>query len=464
MKVCKMGLNSAWVDHANGDVRICSWASYNAGNLIDNSIEEVWHGEKAEAFRRSMLDGSYSFCDKSKCPYCANETLEEILVDYEVPEYPTFLNLAYEENCNYCCVFCRKEKYVPGEGEQENIKKIEQEINKFIGKLEVVASNGVGELFCSPSAMNILGKIDNPDIEVVLETNGSLFNAANWERISNLSKNRLSLTVTVHSFIEDVYQELSGTNLPLKNLIDNLYFIKSLREKEIINFFEIGVVVCDKNFREMPEYITYALEQFNPDAIRVRFFEPYAVQDRATEWFLDVRNPYHPYYKEFVKVMEHPALSHPKVWKWQGNTLSCQKEHPYYAEHEKSIVLSNLLQIKDGEAAVRNWMETENIKTFALYGNSIEGRAFATYLGDRGICFDVFYDTYPQFNCDFGSIKFTKPTASNVTVDAVIITAMSWTSVITEHLQKLGYKGKIYSLNEFVNQIICGGALETGKR
>ncbi len=62
-----------------------------------------------------------------------------------------------------------------------------------------------------------------------LETNGSLFNEKNWSYISNLGQYHLSVSITVLSFHEDIYQELSGTTLPISNLIDNLHFVKSLR-------------------------------------------------------------------------------------------------------------------------------------------------------------------------------------------------------------------------------------------
>ncbi len=77
MKVCKMGLESIWIDHAQGDVRLCAWTGYNLGNLQENTIEELWHGEKAEIFRQSMIDGNYQFCNCQACPYMANNEMEE---------------------------------------------------------------------------------------------------------------------------------------------------------------------------------------------------------------------------------------------------------------------------------------------------------------------------------------------------------------------------------------------------
>ena len=49
-KVCKWGLENIWVDNAAGDIRMCGWTRYYLGNLQDHTIEELWHGEKAEIF------------------------------------------------------------------------------------------------------------------------------------------------------------------------------------------------------------------------------------------------------------------------------------------------------------------------------------------------------------------------------------------------------------------------------
>ena len=76
------------------------------------------------------------------------------------------------------------------------------------------------------------------------------------------------MAITVLSFEEEIYRELSGTALPISNLIDNLHFVKSLREKGIINYFEIATVYQEKNFRELPEFARRCIEEFNVDCVR----------------------------------------------------------------------------------------------------------------------------------------------------------------------------------------------------
>ena len=146
------------------------------------------------------IDGSYRYCKKDSCPYLANEILEEILTDYKVPDYPKYCSLSYEEQCNYVCKFCRTKKYIPTKKEKEGIQKIEKEIYKFAGQLDNLSSNGVGEIFCSPSILDFLHNVKfNKNIKIGLESNGSLFNERNWLKISNLGMYNLEVMILVRT-------------------------------------------------------------------------------------------------------------------------------------------------------------------------------------------------------------------------------------------------------------------------
>lgn len=448
-----MGLESIWINHACGDVRMCGWTQYVIGNLLENSIEELWHGEKAEKFRKSLQDGSYQFCKSEMCPYLANHTLDTILTEYKVPNYPRYCSLSYEEQCNYVCKFCRDKKYVSTQGEREQYKKIEKEVKKFIGELDTLSTNGVGEVFCSPSILNILGNVKlKESAKVQVESNGSLFNEKNWQKIDNIGKYNLEVIITVHSFDEDAYQFLSGTTLPVDNVLQNLRFIKSLREKNIVNRFEIATVVCERNFRHMPDFVKRSLE-FNPDSIRLRFFEPYGVRSKSIEWFFDVRNPHHPYYEEFVNVMRHPVFEDPRVWKWQGETLSNFKEHPYYEEQSKVRILSRLLTLENIGERLRNYFQEHDVRRFALYGSGYVGQAFASLLNQNGIEFNNILDTYASGQERFKNHNIIKPDACNLgEYDSIIITS-SASKEIENNLINLEYGGQIVVLSDLIQLI-----------
>lgn len=453
-KVCKHGLNDIWVNGADGSVRMCGWSNYFIGELAKNTIEEVWHGQAAEIFRESMLDGSYRYCNHAKCPYCANGHLEEQFVEYKVPKYPTNCNLGYQLQCNYTCKFCREEHYLPSPEEKGKYLKIEKELKKILPSLNEIASNGCGELFCSDSILNFLGHAELlQNTKVSLETNGSLFNEKNWNKISNLGKHDLTVYVTVHSFDEDTYQYLSGTKLPIQNIIDNLHFISNLREKGVINHLEIATVICEYNFRQMPRFVEKCLTEFNVDRIRLRFFEPYGVMDKATEWFYDIRNPYHPYYDEFKRIMENPIFDNEKVWKWQGETLSLQQENPYVLERKNFLAMSALIMLEAARKKIRSYMDCLNNPRVALYGAGQGGKAYIHLLRKYGMDVDTIFDTYA---CEetTSEYKIIRPSLENVNnYDLIIVTQNTPFIQIKENLERMAYNGIIKDMNHFIKEL-----------
>lgn len=454
MKVCQKGLNNIWIDYSTGSVRMCGWAYYRIGNLCEQTIEELWNGDKAEKFRESLRDGSYRYCDHKECPYCANENRE--LVEYDVPEYPKAVSLSYEETCNYVCVFCREKKYIPSACDKANIQKVEGEILKFIDKVDEIGANGVGEVFCSPSILKLLSTAPlKDDVKVCLETNGSLFNEENWKKIQCLEKYDLTVTVTVHSFVENTYQFLSGTQLPVSNIINNLKFIQSLRECGKVNRFGLATVLCEYNFREMPDFVRKCLE-FNPDNVRLRYYKPYGVRPLAVEWFFDIRKPTHPYYNEYLKVMQDNIFKHPKVWKWQGETISDYVEHPYFGELKKINALTGLLLNNEAVPRLNKYFSDNNIKAISLYGNCNITEAIIKLMATVDCKIISVLETRSNGGEVCGLPLFTA-NAENVRADAVIILVPTFMKVIKEKLSEIRYKGKVMSLDDLINIVECNG-------
>ncbi|MBQ7920642.1 MAG: SPASM domain-containing protein [Lachnospiraceae bacterium] len=453
-KVCSRGLNDIWINEYDGKVRMCGWSNFYIGNLMENTIEEIWNGELAQKFRESMLDGSYRYCNHAKCPHCANNKMEDLLVDYVVPEYPTYCSLSYQLQCNYACKFCRNEHYVPCECENENYKKIESEVKKFLPSLITLSANGAGELFCSDSIIRLIGNEElNPNTKILLETNGSLFNERSWKKIERLGRHNLQVVVTVHSFEEMTYQYLSGTSLPVQQVIDNLKFISQLRRENVINEFEIATVICERNFREMPKFVETCLKDFSMDTIRLRFFEPYGVMDAATEWFYDVRNEFHPYHDEFEQVMSNPIFLNDKVWRWQGETKSLQKENPYFLERKNVQALSSLVTLPNAMESINKFMRKNDNPKIALYGASSIGNAYRKLFYEYGINIDMIFDTYA---CEIiqKDYQVRRPEESLVSqYDLIIVTTDTFMTSIVEELERANYKGKVRTMSDVVSDL-----------
>lgn len=390
MKVCQRGWEYAQISDETGMVEICSWATANyqpIGSLSNNSMYEIWHGEKAEKFRDSLRDGSYRYCEKQRCPWMANGTLEDHMREYdEVTEYPMDLSLSYERACNYRCTCCADSETCGAARSKDALKiqkKIESELDLFQGSVTTFSANGRGELFASPS---IIRRIQNwkpnapiKDIRVILESNGSLFNEANWKKIANLGKYDLKVTITVMSFEESAYRFLSGTSMSIHNLIDNLHFISRLRDSGEINCFEIGTVIQERNFREMPEFVRRCIDEFKVDIVRLRSYFPFGDKDPTTKWLYDIRNKRHPYYSEYEEVMKDPIFKDPHVVMWSGEELSAQDTNPF-EKLKTNYELLKRLSRDDILETIENKLMESGGREVVIYGMGDVGELFTKKL------------------------------------------------------------------------------------
>lgn len=346
-KTCKHIRDYCQVFTDDGDVRICGWRKNCViGNLQKEDLSAIYHSDAAKQAREEISNGDFSNCFPT-CPYLADEKRKKaIMVPYDedgLSEYPLELSVSFEGNCNYRCICCesisgKHHDFNDTKKFQDQYKSIVSNIRKALPYVKRISAHGTAELFASPYTMELLSqwnpKFPKEECEVVLETNGSLFNRHNWEKIKNLGEYNLKVDVTVMSFDEDVYQYLSGTKLPISRIEENLKFMSDLRKNNVINMFEIATVLQEANFREMPEFTRKCIEEYHADKVRLRPIFPGGIYDKNIQWFFDVRNPYHPYYPMFKKMMEDPIFDDPRVYKWRGELDSPLGPHPALRDSE----------------------------------------------------------------------------------------------------------------------------------
>ena len=102
-----------------------NWVNnYDLGRIEYNTdFDSVWNGAKSQEFRKSILDGSFRYCNKTQCPMIQNNSLpdvEDILNGFHDEYYKkiiennllisdncNFINLCYDVSCNLRCPSCR---------------------------------------------------------------------------------------------------------------------------------------------------------------------------------------------------------------------------------------------------------------------------------------------------------------------------------------------------------------------
>lgn len=459
MKICKRGLEYVQI-RKNGDVVNCSWATRKIGNLLCNDMDEIYHGKEMEEFRESLLDGSYRYCTKEKCPWLSNDTMDEHMVEADsLSRYPKQVSLSYEPDCNYICTSCRSQRYIKSEKEKNNLEKLEEQIMKFINEVQEISANGIGELFAGKSILKILANwkpsLPTEDVKVVLESNGSMFDSEHWKQIANLGQYELDVHITVHSFEELVYQFLSGTSISVQKVCDNLNFIKKLRAEGVVNFFEIATVVQEANFRELPRFTERCIYDYNADSVRIRSYFPYGCRTKEFEWFCDVRNPKHPFYKEYLDVMKHPIFNNERVYMWSGNEKSGIGAHPFekgykkYRGYYEMICAMTLNSCKDEfREKCKEKIEHKNV---AIYGVGNVGKVLAQNMMSQDIPVECFFDKYSKDTDYLGIPVYSICEKRDLSgIDIIIISVSDDYDLICDSLRTGGYCGEIVLLAELI--------------
>lgn len=446
MRLCERAINFVQVMNEDGAVRLCSWLHDGGviGYLTKNSLEEIYHSDEARLIQEMHACGDHSNCNPNQCPYVANNTVETVSVDIEeIPKFPEALYLAYENVCNYRCIMCGIPDCMAKADTkllEDKYTKIDAELKKALPYVKHISANGLGELFVSRHTLKLLSEwrplADPDEVFVTLETNGSLFDETHWKQIANLGQYKLSVAITVLSFENDIYQELSGTRQPVDKLVDNLRYVKSLREKGVINHLEIATVYQDKNYKQLPEFARRCIEEFGADSVRLRPFDPWG-EAGMKEWLMDVRNVYHPHHNDFLEVMKDPILSHPKVHDWGGGRESGLGQEPYV---KTRAMFSLLNSIFGGDAFLSRVKEHCAGTKIVIYGMTVVGKALVSRLRNDyevAYCLDRKMDGLEYAGVPIYGINHFEDLDKDVTV----IIALHWSEdVIKAMLVKAGYK------------------------
>lgn len=463
MKICRRAIDFIQIINAEGDVRICSWNKDNIiGNLLEEDFDDILKGSRVSHIWKNMEEGDYSNCTTDNCPYLANGTMDDILIDIDkIPDYPRELHLAYEGVCNYNCTCCTSHQHMVDTKKHDysaNYDLLEKRLEKILPHVRTIGANGRGELFVSKRILKLLASwkpiAPSEEVSVFWETNGSLFDEKHWKQIENLGQYQLSVSITIMSFNEKIYQHLSGTKLPISRLEDNLRFVKSLREKGVINYLELATVLQEENFREMPEFTKRCIEEFGADKVRIRPIFPGGIYDKNIAWFMDVRNPSHPYYTQYTEVMSHPIFKHPKVLLWSGNIASSLGEHPGIKAEKAEQVRNGTGWILNRPGFMDDFMKQASKRGYSkvyLYGIGILGKLLIQLNRGKIPIVEV-YDKYSTLK-SYGGIQVKRPQkVINDPEGIMLVTTCGGYEGIKCELIEADFPGEIVSLYDLMRE------------
>lgn len=455
MKFCKKPFEQVYI--RDKYIKTCPWMDITLGSLLTNSMDELWHSDRAEEARNSIRDGSFRYCNQETCPWCASGRLEDIdeeeAREYQAECTPTNMNVSYDMVCNHACPSCRSSIFVPDETYKQNMNRLKDAIIPYANKAEYVTTCGQGDCFSSPFIMQFLRELnpENPNFHMSFETNGVFVDEEHWEAISHLHKYPINFTVTPNSFEKHTYTYLAGGIDDLEKCKRGIKFISDLKKAEKIASFKINMVVQETNYWEIPSFVKFCLDEYDPDLIQIKPLNRWFCLDAEGYWFKNVLNPLHPYHNNYLKVMQDPILNHPKVWDWtEENHDRDSRRHPsVYSEYYVEILRKML--IEDSKQKIIDRIKELEIDNVAIYGawrygdicqqilSHAENIQIAGYIDKRvgGTMFNG-YRVQKLFRNPFANI------------DCIFISVLASYDEIVRDLRKEGFEGRIYTIRDLL--------------
>jgi MoaA/NifB/PqqE/SkfB family radical SAM enzyme len=262
----------------NGNVYVCcpSYLPMPVGNVKYGGPDDIINSHMAVRVRKTMLDGSFGYCNWLKCNVIKNDALPSLEAARRDPEHaqhisrgdgrisgPKDLRLSYDSTCNLWCPSCRTEKIAAKGAEFDEIMRVTDEVVRpLLATAQTVMMNGYGDIFSARSCRRILESISpqtHPRLKLRFITNGVLLTEAEWQKFPNIHRMVDSIRVSVDAVRAETYAIVRRGG-DFDKLRNNLAFMARLRRESVIREFMISFVVQRENFREMAEFCRLGIE------------------------------------------------------------------------------------------------------------------------------------------------------------------------------------------------------------
>lgn len=315
-----------------GEVYVCcpAWLDTPIGNLRYQSVKEIWNSQKAREIRHSIHDGSFKYCNRSRCPFLQMvlkpvERIEDV-TDVELkasiekqltvlPYGPREINCSYDRSCNLSCPSCRTEVIIERK-KKKHIMEVQNKICKEALKdAQLIYITGSGDPFGSPffrKWLQTMKKRDMPRLERLhIHTNAQLWTPKMWKTIpGEIQQIVKTAEISIDAASSETYSK-NRRGGSFERLLENLKFISTLHESIPMDWVGISMVVQENNFREMPDFVRlskrFGFGVYFSKLVDWGTFTKDEFTHRA------VHLPSHPRYKEFIALLKDKIFNDPLV-------------------------------------------------------------------------------------------------------------------------------------------------------
>ncbi len=290
---------------SKGAVGVCCHnRKYTVGNYPEESILDIWNGEKINLLRKHIVNNNLSL----GCQFCQYDfdkkrynSLQALHFD-QIPlnsQYPSMMEFELDITCNLECKMCNGDFSSLIRKKRDNLPPLEkkyddnfvEELKPFFKHLKEARFSG-GEPFLIEIYYKIWKSLIeiNPSCLIIVQSNGTVLN----EKVKSiLNDGRFEIGVSLDS-IEKKNFEAIRKNAKYETVINNInYFSEYCKRKK--TSFRLSICVMRNNWSELPKYINYC-NKLNAYASFHRVEKPETLSLKAWD------------YENLQKAYEHLSL------------------------------------------------------------------------------------------------------------------------------------------------------------
>ena len=325
--------------NTRGEVRTCCayWMNQTLGNITFDETENVLNSDTAQDIRKSILDGSFSYCNKKTCPRIQSipkggdgilqriediedQHLLDIIKNKETKiDSIKYVNFLWDLSCNLRCPSCRVSTILNTKGEAyENSLQIQNKILDYALPLDgdlIFNITGSGDPFGSKVFRDFLTSFDgnkHPNVVINLQTNGVMFTENMWERMSLCHDNISTVLISIDAATEETYNKVRvGGKWDI--LMKNIEMVDELRRCGEIDRLRLDFVVQRQNYREMPQAVELAQSLLGVDGIYFAILTDWGTWSRDEYKWHAVWMQDNEMHEDFIRVLDNDIFEDKKV-------------------------------------------------------------------------------------------------------------------------------------------------------
>lgn len=309
----------------DGKVYTCcsSFVKHNhyIGNIYSDDFEEIWNSKKAKQLRYSVSVGNFEYCNShclaiKTCDFKNTSDYFQYRENYKfgykniedckLNIYPKVITLSCDESCNLYCISCRnRRKVLNSEKSEQLYNMLVQKVLPLMKDCENFSLLGSGDIFASSACMKFLKHINIekfPKLKLHIITNAQLLTEENWNKLNNLKGIPIRMDISIDGAEKETYEEIRrGAKWSI--LMQNLKYIRLLKEKGEISSLRFNFVVQLKNYKEMDKFVKMA-KKYNADEVWFQRIANWGTIPQSEFSQIDVFNNKNAHYNEVNDILK----------------------------------------------------------------------------------------------------------------------------------------------------------------